>query len=136
MKKTEKNKYLPYGRQHIDANDIQEVVSVLESDYLTTGKKTIDFEIEFSKKVNVKYAVSCSSGTAALHLSLLAQNLPNERRVIVPAISFLATANIVELSGGKVAGFIFIINLFDLPGNKLLQKKSYFTESLMDFPGH
>ena len=49
MKKTEKNKYLPYGRQHIDANDIQEVVSVLESDYLTTGKKTIDFEIEFSK---------------------------------------------------------------------------------------
>ena len=42
MKKTEKNKYLPYGRQHIDANDIQEVVSVLESDYLTTGKKTID----------------------------------------------------------------------------------------------
>ncbi len=102
MKKTEKNKYLPYGRQHIDANDIQEVVSVLESDYLTTGKKTIDFEIEFSKKVNVKYAVSCSSGTAALHLSLLAQNLPNESRVIVPAISFLATANIVELSGGKV----------------------------------
>ena len=95
MKKTEKNKYLPYGRQHIDANDIQEVVSVLESDYLTTGKKTIDFEIEFSKKVNVKYAVSCSSGTAALHLSLLAQNLPNESRVIVPAISFLATANIV-----------------------------------------
>ena len=47
-----------------------------------------------------------------------------------------AAAKLVETSGGKVAGFIFIINLFDLPGNKLLQKKSYFTESLIEFPGH
>jgi len=40
------------------------------------------------------------------------------------------------MSGGTVAGFIFIINLFDLPGNELLKKKSYFTESLIEFPGH
>ena len=47
-----------------------------------------------------------------------------------------AAAKLIELSGGSVAGFIFIINLFDLPGNELLKKKSYFTESLMEFPGH
>ena len=47
-----------------------------------------------------------------------------------------AAAKLVELSGGSVAGFIFIINLFDLPGDKMLKKKSYFTESLIDFPGH
>jgi|TARA_B100001093_G_scaffold417092_1_gene407946 adenine phosphoribosyltransferase len=47
-----------------------------------------------------------------------------------------AAAKLVEISGGKVAGFIFVINLFDLPGNQLLKDKSYFTESLMDFPGH
>ena len=47
-----------------------------------------------------------------------------------------AAAKLVELSGGTVAGFIFIINLFDLPGNELLKKNSYFTESLIDFPGH
>jgi|TARA_B110000881_G_C18593609_1_gene529750 adenine phosphoribosyltransferase len=47
-----------------------------------------------------------------------------------------ASAKLVELSGGTVAGFIFVINLFDLSGNDLLKKKSYFTESLMDFPGH
>ena len=47
-----------------------------------------------------------------------------------------AAAKLIELSGGSVAGFIFIINLFDLPGNDLLKKKSYFTESLMEFPGH
>ena len=47
-----------------------------------------------------------------------------------------AAAKLIELSGGSVAGFIFVINLFDLPGNDLLKKKSYFTESLMEFPGH
>tara|TARA_A100001015_G_scaffold219410_1_gene246785 strand:+ start:1400 stop:1927 length:528 start_codon:yes stop_codon:yes gene_type:complete len=47
-----------------------------------------------------------------------------------------AAAKLIELSGGYIAGFIFIINLFDLPGNELLKKKSYFTESLIEFPGH
>ena len=47
-----------------------------------------------------------------------------------------AAAQIVEISGGKVAGFIFVINLFDLPGNNLLKTKGYKTESLIEFPGH
>ena len=47
-----------------------------------------------------------------------------------------AAAKLIEMSGGTVAGFIFIINLFDLPGNDLLKKKSYFTKSLIEFPGH
>ena len=47
-----------------------------------------------------------------------------------------AAAKLIELSGGSVAGFIFVINLFDLPGNGILKKKSYFTESLIEFPGH
>ncbi len=47
-----------------------------------------------------------------------------------------AAAKLIEISGGSVAGFIFVINLFDLPGNDLLKKKSYFTESLIEFPGH
>ena len=47
-----------------------------------------------------------------------------------------AAAKIIEISGGEVASFIFVINLFDLPGNKLLKKKGYKTESLIEFPGH
>ena len=47
-----------------------------------------------------------------------------------------AGAKLVEISQGKVAGFIFIINLFDLGGNQKLKDNSYFTESLIDFPGH
>ena len=47
-----------------------------------------------------------------------------------------AAAKLVEISGGKVAGFIFVINLFDLPGEKLLKDKGYLTKSLIEFPGH
>ena len=47
-----------------------------------------------------------------------------------------AAAKLIEISGGLIAGFIFVINLFDLPGKKLLEKKSYRVESLIDFPGH
>ena len=47
-----------------------------------------------------------------------------------------AAGKLIEISGGKVAGFIFVINLFDLPGNNLLKKKGYFTKSLIEFPGH
>ena len=47
-----------------------------------------------------------------------------------------AAAKLIEISGGKVAGFIFVINLFDLPGNNLLKNKGYKTESLIEFPGH
>jgi adenine phosphoribosyltransferase len=47
-----------------------------------------------------------------------------------------AAAKLIELSGGTVAGFIFVINLFDLPGNNLLKNKGYKTESLVEFPGH
>ena len=47
-----------------------------------------------------------------------------------------AAAKLVKISGGSVAGFIFMINLYDLPGNKLLKDQSYFTKSLLEFPGH
>ena len=47
-----------------------------------------------------------------------------------------AAAKLIEISGGTVAGFIFVINLFDLPGEKLLKDKGYFTKSLIEFPGH
>ena len=48
----------------------------------------------------------------------------------------ISAAKLINISGGSVAGFIFVINLFDLPGNKLLRDKGYKTESLIEFPGH
>lgn len=61
------NTFIPYGKQWIDDEDIDSVISVLKSNWLTTGPKVNEFEKQFSKVVNAKYAVAVSSGTAALH---------------------------------------------------------------------
>lgn len=70
-----RNTLLPYGRQSIDENDIQAVVDVLRSDWLTTGPKVAEFEEAFALRVGAKYAVSFSSGTAALHGAAFAAGL-------------------------------------------------------------
>ncbi len=87
---------------------------------------SIDFELEYGK------------ATIEVHKDSIENN---ERVLIIDDLiatggTAEAAAKLVELSGGKVAGFIFVINLFDLPGNKLLKDKGYFTESLIEFPGH
>ena len=69
---------IPYGRQNIDQNDIDEVVSTLQSDYLTQGPKVIEFESKFAKYVGANYAVAVNNATSGLHLSVLSLNLPKE----------------------------------------------------------
>ena len=93
---------LPYGRQSIDETDIRAVTQVLTSDWLTTGPAVAAFEAAFAEKVGAPHAVACSSGTAALHLALDALWLTQDDHVIVPAISFLATANAVRFMGAEV----------------------------------
>ena len=66
---------IPYGKQDISNEDIEAVKDVLNSDFITQGPKVSQFEESFSKYVGSKYAVSVSSGTAALHLSCLALGL-------------------------------------------------------------
>lgn len=60
-----------YGSHFIDKSDIQNVIKVLENKSLTAGREVIRFENEFSRKVGSKYAITCSNGTAALHLAIL-----------------------------------------------------------------
>lgn len=93
---------LPYGRQSIDQDDIAAVVDVLTRDYLTTGPEIPAFEREFAEYVQAPYAVACSSGTAALHLVCLALDLQPGDQVIVPTISFVATANCARYCGADV----------------------------------
>lgn len=94
--------FLPYGRQLIDADDIQAVVDVLSSDYLTTGPLVAEFETAFSTAIDAPYAVACSNGTTALHLAVLAAGIGPGDHVIVPSVTFLATANAVRYVGGEV----------------------------------
>jgi UDP-4-amino-4,6-dideoxy-N-acetyl-beta-L-altrosamine transaminase len=96
------HRFLPYGRQHITDGDIEAVVNVLTSDYLTTGPATDKFEREFANRVGAPHAAACANGTAALHLCALALNLSADDLVIVPSITFLATANAPHLAGAEI----------------------------------
>ena len=101
-KKMKGQKFLPYGIQDIDEEDINAVSHALNSDFLTTGPKVKKFEEHFSKFTNAKYTISCSNGTAALHLACLAMGLKEGDWVIVPSITFLATANAIRFCGAEV----------------------------------
>ena len=86
----------------------------------------MDFELEYGK------------ATVEVHKDSIQKN---EKILIIDDLiatggTAEAAAKLVEISGGKVAGFIFVINLFDLPGDKLLNSKGYNTHSLVEFPGH
>jgi len=67
---------IPYGKQSIDEDDIQAVIEVLKSDWLTTGPKVGEFEQAVANFVGSKYAVAVSSGTAALHAAMFAIGRP------------------------------------------------------------
>ena len=87
---------------------------------------SVDFELEYGK------------ATIEVHKDSIKKN---EKILIIDDLiatggTAEAAAKLIEISGGEVAGFIFLINLFDLPGNNLLKKKGYKTESLIEFPGH
>jgi perosamine synthetase len=91
---------IPYGRQLIEEDDIAVVAEVLRSDWLTTGPKVEDFEGAFADFVGAKHAVAVSSGTAALHAAMFALGIGPGDEVIVPAMTFAATANCVVFQGG------------------------------------
>ncbi len=92
---------IPYGRQHIDRDDIEEVVKVLKSDWLTQGPKVFEFEKALAKYCRAKYAVAVSSGTAALHLAYLAAGLKNGDEVITTPNTFVATTNMLLAVGAR-----------------------------------
>ncbi len=90
---------LPYGKQTIDADDIRAVVECLESPWLTTGPGIDRFESDFAVATGARNAVAVSSGTAALHCAMMAAGIQAGDEVIVPAITFVATANAAVYCG-------------------------------------
>ncbi|WP_193371624.1 UDP-4-amino-4,6-dideoxy-N-acetyl-beta-L-altrosamine transaminase [Pelagibius marinus] len=94
--------FLPYGQQLIEEDDIAAVAQVLRGDWLTTGPAVAAFEQALCGVTEAKHAIACANGTAALHLAALALDLEPGDRVVVPSVTFLATANAVRLAGGEV----------------------------------
>ncbi len=90
-----------YGHQFIDEDDIQAVVNVLKSDYLTCGPKIGELEEKLCEVTGAKYAVVCSNGTAALHIACLAAGVMTGDEVITTPITFAASANCALYCGAK-----------------------------------
>tara|TARA_B100001248_G_scaffold151410_1_gene113783 strand:- start:2267 stop:3445 length:1179 start_codon:yes stop_codon:yes gene_type:complete len=93
---------IPYGKQTIDKNDIISVNKALKKNLLTTGPGVKLFEDEFSKYVKCKYSLTSNSGTSAILLALKAINLKKNDVVIIPAINFIAAANLSKILGARV----------------------------------
>lgn len=91
---------IPYGRQAIDESDIEAVIEALRSDWLTTGPRVNDFEDAMAAFTGTSHGVAVNSGTAALHCAMQAIGIRSGDEVIVPAMTFVATANCVCYQGG------------------------------------
>ena len=87
--------FIPYGHQWIDAEDIEEVVNVLKSDWITTGPKIEEFENSLCSYIGTKYAVAVNSGTSALDIAVQTLNLPAGAEVITTPFTFVGTSNAI-----------------------------------------
>tara|TARA_B100001029_G_scaffold149956_1_gene131812 strand:+ start:1230 stop:1757 length:528 start_codon:yes stop_codon:yes gene_type:complete len=102
------------------------LVMMRKKNKLPAERYSVDFELEYGKATIEVHKDSISKDEKVLIIDDL----------IATGGTAEAAAKLVEISKGQVAGFIFIINLFDLGGDQNLKNKSYFTESLLEFPGH
>jgi dTDP-4-amino-4,6-dideoxygalactose transaminase len=89
------------GRPDVGAEELEAVAAVLESGHLTAGPKVAELEAAIAEACGTRHALAVSSGTAALHLAVLAMGIGTGDEVLVPAYTFPATANVVALSGGR-----------------------------------
>ena len=102
------------------------LVLLRKKNKLPSETHSVDFKLEYGEATIEVHKDSISKGEKVLVIDDL----------IATGGTAEAAAKLIEISGGLVAGFIFVINLFDLPGEKLLKKKNYKVNSLMNFPGH
>jgi UDP-4-amino-4,6-dideoxy-N-acetyl-beta-L-altrosamine transaminase len=101
--KESSGRFLPYGRHEIDEDDVAAVARVLRGDWLTTGPAVEAFEAALAAHTQAKFAAVCASATAGLHLAMMALRLQPGDIVIVPSVTFLATANAARYVGAEVA---------------------------------
>lgn len=130
--------FLPYGRQLVDENDIRAVVEVLRSDWLTTGPKVAEFEEAFAEYVGARYAVSFSSGTAALHGAVFAAGLGPGDEAITTPMTFCATANCVLYQGAKPVFADISPDTLNVDPSEVARRITPRTKAILpvDYAGH
>ena len=129
---------LAYGRQSIDEADRQAVDAVLRSDWLTTGPMVKEFERSVTEFTGARHGIAVNTGTAALHASVWAAGIGQDDEVIVPAISFVASANCVLYTGGKPVFADISPDTLNLDPDDLERKITSKTKAIVavDFAGH
>ncbi len=118
---------IPYGRQNVTDEDIEEVISVLRSDYLTQGPVIPEFEKQLCEYTNVKFSVAVNSCTSALHISCLALGLKKGDVLWTSSITFVASAN-CALYCGAVVDFVDVEPETGLMSVKILEEKLIIAE--------
>ena len=116
-------KFIPYGHQSIDEQDIKEVVKVLRSDWITTGPKIAEFEKELCRYIGCSHAVAVNSGTSALDIAVQALNLPNGSEVITTPFTFVATTTFSRLTPKCLRRFPVIRSLSPMEYTSAVSKK-------------
>ena len=129
---------LPYGHQSIEEDDIQAVMGVLRSNWLTTGPKVDEFEEAFAAWVGAKYAVSFSSGTAALHGAAFAAGLKAGDEAITSPMTFAATANCILYQSATPIFADVSADTLNLDPEKAESRVSSRTKAFLpvDYAGH
>jgi dTDP-4-amino-4,6-dideoxygalactose transaminase len=97
-----KNNKIFYGKQFLDNSDIKSVTKALKSNYLSQGPINKKLEEKFKTYFDVKHALTCSSGTAALHLAFLAIGIKKNDYVLMPSVNFIASYNLCKSLGAKI----------------------------------
>jgi UDP-4-amino-4,6-dideoxy-N-acetyl-beta-L-altrosamine transaminase len=111
-----------YGRHTINETDIKSIENVLRNDYLTQGKHVKKFENALKIKFGSRYCSSLSSGTAALHLGVMALSLPKNSKIITTPLTFVATANSIILNNLKPELVDIDLTTYTIDVNKLEHK--------------
>ena len=130
-------KYIPYGHQSISNEDIQAVVEVLRSDYLTTGPKIEEFERAVSEYTGARYAVAIANGTAALHAACAAAGIGQRDEVIVTPNTFVASANCVLYCKGTPVFADIDSDTYNISPSEIRKKITDKTKAIVggDFSG-
>ena len=113
---------IPYSKQAVSKKDIDEVLRVLKSDFLTQGPKVENFESEISKYCGAKYSVAVNSATSALHIALMSLDLKKGDIVWTSPITFIASANAAIYCGAKIDFIDIDKDTFNMCPEKLKKK--------------
>ena len=129
--------FIPYGHQWIDEDDIEEVVKVLRSDWITTGPKIEEFENALCKYIGCKYAGTVNSGTSALDIAVQSLNLPEGSEVITTPFTFVATSNAILYNNLKPVFADICSDTFNIDPDEIRKKISKDTRAIIyvDYAG-